>query len=94
MEKSEVVHIFGGEYHIKSDVGSERIKKIAQIVDERMREVHKKFPLPSTTKIAVLAFLNFVDEYFNKTEESEKVSDSLKDRVTSLIEKIDEVLET
>ncbi len=94
MEKTEYVNIFGSEYRVKADVNSERIKKIAQIVDERMREVHKNFPLPSTTKIAVLAFLNFVDEHLSKIEESEKSVGFFDERINSLIDKIDKVLET
>ena len=94
MEKTEVVQIFGSEYRIKADVNSERIKKIAEIVDERMREVHKKFPVPSTTKIAVLAFLNFVDEFLAKIEEQDKLKTTVKERVGSLIESIDEILKT
>ncbi len=94
MDKSEVVQIFGSEYRIKSDVDGERIKKIARIVDERMREVHKQFPTPSTTKIAVLAFLNFVEEYLGKIEENEKFENAFKERINSLIESIDKVLKT
>lgn len=94
MDKTEVVQIFGSEYRVKADVNGERIKKIADIVDERMKEVHKNFPVPSTTKIAVLAFLNFVDEYLMKLEEHEKKEAALKEKVNSLVDSIDKHLKT
>jgi len=94
VDKTEVVQIFGSEYRVKADVNGERIKKIADIVDERMKEVHKNFPVPSTTKIAVLAFLNFVDEYLMKLEEHEKKEAALKEKVNSLVDSIDKHLKT
>ncbi len=94
MDKTEVVQIFGSEYRVKADVNGERIKKIADIVDERMKEVHKNFPVPSTTKIAVLAFLNFVDEYLMKLDEHEKKEAVLEEKINSLIESIDKHLKT
>jgi cell division protein ZapA len=94
VDKTEVVQIFGSEYRVKADVNGERIKKIADIVDERMKEVHKNFPVPSTTKIAVLAFLNFVDEYLMKLDEHEKKEAVLEEKINSLIESIDKHLKT
>lgn len=94
MDKTETVQIFGSEYRVKADVNSERIKRIAEIVDERMKEVHKNFPVPSTTKIAVLAFLNFVDESLAKLEQHEKTVAELNERISSLIDSIDKRLKT
>jgi cell division protein ZapA len=94
MKKNEVVvNIFGNEYRvIAEDVDAERIKKIAEIVDKKMREIHREFPLPSTTKIAVLACLNLVDEYLQSdTQLNKKISD-IEQRISNLILKIDEAI--
>ena len=94
MKKNEVVvNIFGNEYRvIAEDVDAERIKKIAEIVDKKMREIHREFPLPSTTKIAVLACLNLVDEYLQSdTQPNKKISD-IEQRIGNLILKIDEAI--
>jgi cell division protein ZapA len=94
MKKNEVVvNIFGNEYRvIAEDVDAERIKKIAEIVDKKMREIHREFPLPSTTKIAVLACLNLVDEYLQSdTQLNKKISD-IEQRISNLILKIDEAV--
>ena len=94
MKKNEVVvNIFGNEYRvIAEDVDAERIKKIAEIVDKKMREIHREFPLPSTTKIAVLACLNLVDEYLqNDTQLNKRIGD-IEQRISNLILKIDEAI--
>ncbi len=97
MKKSQgnevVVNIFGNDYRIISeDMDEERIKKIAEIVDKKMRDIHREFPLPSTTKIAVLACLNLVDEYLQKEEHLNRKNSELEQRINSLILKIDEVI--
>lgn len=88
-----VVNIFGNDYRITSeDMDEERIKKIAEIVDKKMKDIHREFPLPSTTKIAVLACLNLVDEYLQKEEHLNQKILELEQRINSLILKIDEVI--
>ena len=94
MKKNEVVvNIFGNEYRvIAEDLDAERIKKIAEIVDKKMREIHREFPLPSTTKIAVLACLNLVDEYLQNEAQLNKKKTDLEQRISNLILKIDEAV--
>lgn len=88
-----VVNIFGNDYRITSeDMDEERIKKIAEIVDKKMKDIHREFPLPSTTKIAVLACLNLVDEFLQKEEVLNQKITELEQRINSLILKIDEVI--
>lgn len=93
MKNEVMVNIFGNEYRITSgDMDTERIKKIAEIVDKKMKEIHREFPLPSTTKIAVLACLNLVDEFLQREEQlNEKIS-QMEQGIQSLIRKIDEAI--
>ncbi len=87
------MNIFGNEYRvIAEDVDAERIKKIAEIVDKKMREIHREFPLPSTTKIAVLACLNLVDEYLQSDTQLNKKIGDIEQRISNLILKIDEAI--
>jgi len=92
LKKTEViVNIFGNDYRVISDdLDTERIKQVAEIVDAKMREIHRQFPLPSTTKIAVLACLNLADEFVQKEEQLNKKIDNLEERIRALILKIDE----
>jgi cell division protein ZapA len=94
LKKNEiVVNIFGNDYRVISeDVDTERIKKIAEVVDKKMKDIHREFPLPSTTKIAVLACLNLVDEYMQRDAQSTKKISEMEERIRSLILKIDEAV--
>ena len=94
MKKTEiVVNIFGNDYRVISDdLNPERIKEVAEIVDAKMKEIHKEFPLPSTTKIAVLACLNLVDEYLRREDQHKKKISEMGERISSLILKLDEAI--
>jgi cell division protein ZapA len=94
LKKTEViVNIFGNDYRVISDdVDTERIKEVAEIVDARMKEIHREFPLPSTTKIAVLACLNLVDDYLQRENQLNRKLSDLEERIRSLILMIDEAV--
>jgi cell division protein ZapA (FtsZ GTPase activity inhibitor) len=92
MNRNElIVNIFGNDYRVTSDdLNVERIKEVAEIVDAKMKEIHRELPVPSTTKIAVLACLNLVDEYLQKEVQLNKKIGDMEEKVRSLILKIDE----
>jgi cell division protein ZapA len=94
LKKTEViVNIFGNDYRVISDdVDTERIKEVAEIVDAKMKEIHREFPLPSTTKIAVLACLNLVDDYLQRENQLNKKLSEMEERIRSTILKIDEAV--
>ena len=94
MKKTEVVvTIFGNDYRVISDdLNPERIKEVAEIVDSKMKEIHREFPLPSTTKIAVLACLNLVDDFLQREEQQTKKMSETEERIRSLILKLDEAV--
>ncbi len=94
MKKTEiVVNIFGNDYRVISDdLESERIKEVAEIVDAKMKEIHREFPLPSTTKIAVLACLNLVDDYMRREDQHKKKLAELEEKIRALVLKIDETV--
>lgn len=57
-----VVTIFDQPYRLRSGRGSDHVRRVAQLVDERMREVAEHLTSFDLTKIAVLTALNFADE--------------------------------
>lgn len=94
LSKTEiVVNIFGNDYRVISDdLDSERIKEVAQIVDGKMKEIHREFPLPSTTKIAVLACLNLVDDFIRRENQHKKKIADMDERIKTLLQKIDDAI--
>jgi cell division protein ZapA len=94
LKKTEVVvTIFGNDYRVISDdLNQERIKEVAEIVDGKMKEIHREFPLPSTTKIAVLACLNLVDDFLQREDQHKKKISEMDEKIKSLILKLDEAV--
>jgi cell division protein ZapA len=56
------VNIFDQTYSLRSPSGGEHVKQIAQLVDERMRQISAHGATFDLARIAVLAALNIADE--------------------------------
>ncbi|MEO0069118.1 MAG: cell division protein ZapA [candidate division WOR-3 bacterium] len=84
MEKF-VVNIYGSEYNIKADRDGEYVLKLAEIVDQKMREISNLYPQGSTARTAVLTCLNLIDESLRKEEVE---VEWLRRRIGALIEKL------
>ncbi|MFZ5518399.1 MAG: cell division protein ZapA [Candidatus Zhuqueibacterota bacterium] len=88
------VNIYGTDYPIKGNTDIEYIKKVAQYVDKKMREVNKNISIDSSLKVSILAALNITDELFREREENEKNLSILKikERLKKLNNDLDECL--
>jgi cell division protein ZapA len=86
--KNLVVNIFGNEYKIKTDNES-NILEVAKIVDNKMREVHEKYPKLSRAETADYACLNLVEDYLRQAKEK---TEWVKSRIGLLIEKLERVV--
>ncbi len=69
------VEIFGGVYHVRGEQDPEYLKKLADVVDGKMREISHHVPVVDSGKIAILAALNLADELLqcNHQQEGERV---------------------
>jgi len=79
-----VVNIFGTEYPIRAEADAEYIREVALYVDAKMKEVANSVPLRSTTKVAILAALNVVDELFKERTERETMLERVNARIAEL----------
>jgi len=89
------VEIMGREYNIRSDEGEERVKKIAEYVDEKLRKISEVSKTTSTLNAAILAAMDIANEYFEvleghthlsqRVEEIENKSGRLLERINSKI---------
>ena len=85
------ITIFGQEYSVKAPADPTYIKKIAEYVDTKMREVQSGFSsTQSSNRIAILSAMNITDELFNAKKRGDSDDNEIEEKITSLIELIDE----
>ena len=85
------ITIFGQEYSVKAPADPTYIKKIAEYVDSKMREVQSGFSsTQSSNRIAILSAMNITDELFNAKKQGDSESNEVEEKITSLIELIDD----
>ena len=85
------ITIFGQEYSVKAPADPTYIKKIAEYVDTKMREVQSGFnSTQSSNRIAILSAMNITDELFNARKKGDSNESEIEEKITSLIELIDD----
>ena len=85
------ITIFGQEYSVKAPADPTYIKKIAEYVDTKMREVQSGFSsTQSSNRIAILSAMNITDELFNAKKRGDSDNNEIEEKITSLIQLIDE----
>jgi len=85
------ITIFGQEYSVKAPADPTYIKKIAEYVDTKMREVQSGFSsTQSSNRIAILSAMNITDELFNARKKGDSDESEIEEKITSLIELIDD----
>ena len=85
------ITIFGQEYSVKAPADPTYIKNIAEYVDTKMREVQSGFSsTQSSNRIAILSAMNITDELFNAKKKGDYDNNEVEEKITSLIELIDE----
>jgi len=88
------VTIYGQEYTVKAPADASYIKNIAEYVDQKMREVQEELATPQVpAKVAILAAMNISDELFSIRQKNESLTDRVGQKLSSLIEMVDEALE-
>ena len=68
------------------------LKRSAAHLDERMREMKSGSNIIGLDRIAVMAALNIANDYIQQGDESDKVSQSVSDRVRVLDDKLDRAI--
>jgi cell division protein ZapA len=59
------VTIFNQSYRLRSKTDEEHVRQVAQLVDERMRQISAQVTTHDVVKIAILTALNIADEMQN-----------------------------
>ncbi len=90
-KKTFKVNIYGTEYPIRGVADEDYILKVANYVDEKMREIDQKVAVKSALKVAILAALNITDELFRKRIESQEVVERYENKISEIITRIEEI---
>jgi len=83
------VRILDHEYLIKSEEDLDQVFKIAEYVNEKIKEVNDKSEGLSEKKTAILAALNIASEYFQVMKERDDLLAHIRQRSKALIGNID-----
>lgn len=88
------INIYGTEYPIKSDseTDTEYIRKVAEYVDKKMREIDQNSKSKSSLKVAILAALNITDELFQEKIDKKNLANQMQAKIQNLSDKLDQVL--
>jgi cell division protein ZapA len=87
------VNIFGSEYALKADQNQEYIIKIANYVDQKMKEIDKSQTISSNLKIAILAALNIADELFQEQQYRDRLMDQINEESRLLSRSLEESID-
>lgn len=72
------VNIYGQSYQIVGSESSSHMRQVAEIVDEKMREIRSNNVDFDVTKVAVLTAVNTVHDYLKAHERIEQLEQELK----------------
>ncbi len=87
------VSIFGAVYPVRGDKDSEYLQGLAEVVDQRMREIAQQVSTVDTAKIAILAALNIADELLQCRNQQEGERVLIEERVTKLTGELEKALQ-
>ena len=78
------VRIYNQSYVIRSDDAAEYVEKLARHLDEKMTEVAEGTATVDTTRVAVLAALNVVDDYFKASQALEALEAEIREQAAHM----------
>lgn len=79
------VQIFGNDYYIKGDDNEAYIRRLAELVDQTMRDIEQKTGVASNPRLAILAALNLADSLHKSESEAKKFAESIMKKLEDAI---------
>ena len=85
----------GRDYPIESNTGDDLyVNRLAQFVEERMKEIKEESNVVDSYKLAIMAAMNISDELFHLKDTKGSTSHAVETKADELIHLLDSVLET
>ncbi len=85
------VRILDNEYIIESDLNKDEIKEVAQLVDDKCREIRDNLPGLPDKRIAILAAFEIASDYLKLLRKKEDSIKDIKQKVQAMTYQIDSV---
>jgi cell division protein ZapA len=90
LAKPITVEILGNEYVLRSEAGEERVRQVAELLNQRLEEVMAANRTSSTLSAAVLAALNITNELLQLRDQQEKLFQEIEAKTERLLLLIEE----
>src|SRR5947207_13166331 len=88
------VQIMGRDYPIEANTGDDLyVNRLAQYVEERMKEIKEESNGVDSYKLAVMAAMNIADEFFRLKDTKGSNSHAVETKADELIHWLDSVLQ-
>lgn len=86
------VQIFGQVYRLRSDEDADRVRQIAELVDQRMNRIADRGASADNYRIAVLAALELADELHALRDKHAKLQGLVGSKSSSLAALLDQAV--
>jgi len=87
------VQIMGHDYPLEANSGDDLyVNRLAQFVEERMKEIKEESKVVDSYKLAVMAAMNISDELFRLKEHKGSNSQVMETKADELLRFLDEAL--
>ena len=86
------VRILDHEYLVKTEEDKERVDRIAEYVNKKLKEIESNTEGLTEKKTAILVALNIASDYFQLLKERDEMSANIRQRTEALIYNIDSVI--
>jgi cell division protein ZapA len=93
MPGSVEVDIFGSTFRLRGGNDEDHLRRLASLVDAKMREVGSHTGLVDTAKIAVLAALNLAEELYETSGGGGGDHDQIMEKVAGLTGELESALD-
>jgi len=80
------------DYLLQSDGREEHIQRLAQYVNDKLKEVEESTEGLSEKKAAILVALNIAGDYFQLIEERDELLSKIRERTQALIHQIESTM--
>jgi len=92
VDRSVRVEIYGQTYSIRTDGSRERMLALADLVDQRMKDIARGTSTVDSLKVAILAALHIAEELQESRDELSEFDRDLADRSTKCTNELDRFL--